>query len=120
MEALWQSFVEWFMSLGDKYGVNPIVFGSIYVGAIPFFTLALGWIVRNYRKGKSIALPVLLAGFFFVSAYLYLFIAGHNIPWWVYALLGAMIVYGAYSTFTSTKQKARKAAQEEQREAQNT
>jgi hypothetical protein len=37
----------WFMSLGDQYGVNPIIFGAIYVGAIPFFTLSLGWLVKS-------------------------------------------------------------------------
>lgn len=113
MEELWQQIQEWFFSLGDKYGVDPIIFGSIYVGAIPFFTLSVGWIVRNYRKGKSIVLPVLCAGFFFISAYLYLFIVGENIPWWVYVMLGGMIAYGAYSTIKSTRKKARKAAEEQ-------
>ncbi len=113
MQEIWETVKEWFLSLGDKYGVNPIIFGSIYVGAIPFFTLSVAWIVRNYRKGKSITLPVISAGLFFVSAYIYLFIAGENIPWWVYALLGAMIVYGAWSTYNSTKKKAEKAKAEE-------
>ena len=35
---------EWFWGLGNQYGVNPIVFGSIYVGAhasiYPFNRLA--------------------------------------------------------------------------------
>ena len=102
----WVSFKDWFLSLGEQYGVDPIIFGSIYVGAIPFFSLSVEWIIRNYRKGKSITLPVLLAGFFFVSAYIYLFIAGHNIPSWVYALLATMIIYGAISTYRSTRKKA--------------
>ncbi len=117
MQEIWESVKEWFLSLGDKYGVDPIIFGSIYVGAIPFFTLSVAWIVRNYRKGKSITLPVISAGLFFVSAYIYLFIAGENIPWWVYALLGAMIVYGAWSTYNSTKKKAQKAKEEEQHDS---
>jgi len=44
---LWDSFKDWFMGLGPAYGVNPMVFGSIYVGAIPFFTLSLGWLIKN-------------------------------------------------------------------------
>ena len=28
---MWEAFTEWFLSLGDQYGVNPIIFGSIYV-----------------------------------------------------------------------------------------
>jgi len=112
MQDIWESVKTWFLSLGETYGVDPIIFGSIYVGAIPFFTLSVAWIVRNYRKDKTITIPVLLAGFFFVSAYLYLFIVGKNIPWWVYALLGAMILYGGYSTYQSTKKKALKAKEE--------
>lgn len=109
MAELWQNFQDWFLSLGENYGVNPIVFGSIYVGAIPFFSLSIAWLIRNYRRGHSIAWPVLSASFFFVSAYLYLFIAGENIPWWVYVLLGAMIVYGAITTVKNTRRKATKA-----------
>ena len=75
-----ESFIDWFMGLGEEYGVNPIIFGSIYVGAIPFFTASLGWLIRNIRKKKPIVIPTLLSGFFFISAYLYLMIAGENIP----------------------------------------
>lgn len=95
---MWQAFSDWFLSLGDQYGVNPIIFGSIYVGAIPFFTLSVGWLVRNLRRKQPIVLPTLAAAFFFISAYLYLLIAGRNIPWWVYGFIAAMIAFGIYST----------------------
>lgn len=98
LSNMWEAFVEWFLSLGARYGVNPFVFGGIYVGAIPFFSMSVGWLIRNYRKGKSVALPAMLALFFFISAYLYLIIAGRNVPWWVYAVVILMVAYGAYST----------------------
>lgn len=96
---------EWFLSLGDEYGVNPIIFGSIYVGAIPFFTLSIGWLVRNYRQKKSIVIPALSSTFFFISAYLYLIIAGENVPWWVYGIVVLMIAYGAWSTYKKIKHR---------------
>src|SRR6056297_190616 len=102
MEMFEQAYV-WFMSLGEEYGVNPVIFGGIYVGAIPFFTLSVAWLVRNYRKGVSIVMPVLSASFFFISAYLYLMIAGENVPWWIYAVVAAMLVYGAWSTYKKVK-----------------
>ncbi|HUZ59296.1 MAG TPA: hypothetical protein VMU83_10985 [Hanamia sp.] len=37
----WHLFKEWFFSLGEKYNVNPYIFGGIYVGAIPFFFISL-------------------------------------------------------------------------------
>lgn len=102
---MWESLVTWFYSLGAEYGVNPLIFGAIYVGAIPFFTLSIAWFVRRKRAGESIVLPVLSAGSCFVSAYVYLAIAGKNIPLWVWFFLAALIVYGAWSTIRSVRSK---------------
>ncbi|HET8864655.1 MAG TPA: hypothetical protein VFM80_03085 [Gracilimonas sp.] len=112
MAEIIEVFTSWFMGLGEEYGVNPIIFGSIYVGAIPFFTLSIGWLVKNYRNGKSIVLPVLMATFFFISAYLYLIIVGRNVPWWVYGVVILLIIYGAYSTL----KKVRSSIKEEKEE----
>jgi len=105
MAELFETIKIWFFGLGENYGVNPIIFGSIYVGAIPFFTVSVGWLVRNYRKKKSIVLPALSATFFFVSAYLYLIIAGRNVPIWVYAVVVAMVLTGAYSTIKKVRSR---------------
>ena len=98
-------FKEWFLSLGENYGVNPYIFGSIYVGAIPFFFLCLTWTIRNLRKKRPIMLPVLLTGLFFISAYLYLVIVGKNIPVWVYVFIALMVIYGIYSTLKKIRKK---------------
>jgi hypothetical protein len=92
------SLKEWFFSLGTHYHVNPLIFGLIYVGAIPFFAASIASLVRNYRRNRSILLPLFSAGFWFVSAYLYLIIAGRNVPFWVYGVVAALIVVGALST----------------------
>ena len=100
-----ESINQWFLSLGAEYGVNPYIFGAIYVGAIPFFILSIGWLVRNAKAGKSTVLPTMCAGFCFVSAYIYLAIAGRNIPIWVWIFLAALIVYGASSSIRDTRRK---------------
>ncbi len=41
--------------------------------------------------------------FLFLSACLYLIIAGRNIPWWVYALIAALVAYGVYATWQKIK-----------------
>lgn len=105
MDGLVTSVVEWFLSLGDKYGVNPLIFGSIYVGAIPFFTASIAWLVRNYRQDKSIILPAFFSGLFFVSSYLYLIIVGQNVPWWVYVFIVVLILGGGYPTIVKIKSK---------------
>lgn len=106
MSDAWQAVQTWFFSLGPKYGVNPIVFGSIYVGAIPFFSLSIAWLIRNLRSKKSAVLPLLSAGFFFVSAYLYLLVAGKNIPVWVYFFVAGLVVLGIASTIIKVKKGA--------------
>jgi len=100
------TFSDWFMSLGGQYGVNPIIFGSLYVGTIPFFTLSLGWVIKNIRNGRPITLPVILTGIFFISAYLYLVVVGKNIPFWVYLVIVAMIVFGVVSIINRLRQSS--------------
>jgi ABC-type Co2+ transport system permease subunit len=101
----WEAIQNWFFSLGENYGVNPLIFGAIYVGAIPFFSLSIGWLIRNYRKGKSIVLPAMSAIFFFISAYIYLIFAGKNVPFWVYGAVILLIVIGAYSTLKKIRKQ---------------
>ena len=96
---------QWFLSLGADYGVNPYIFGAIYVGAIPFFLASIAWLVKRARAGQSTVVPTLLAGFFFVSAYLYLAIVGENIPVWVWIFLAVLVAYGAWSTIRDTRRK---------------
>jgi len=101
----WEFLTDWFLSLGDEYGVNPFIFGSISVGAIPFFWLSVAWLVQNMRRGKPIFLPVMATSLCVLSAYIYLFIAGENLPLWVYGLVVGLIGYSAYTTVQSVKNK---------------
>jgi hypothetical protein len=99
MTELIETAKSWFIDLGEKYGVNPLVFGIIYVGAIPFFTASIAWLVKNYRRKRPIVLPFLSSVFFFMSAYLYLIVEGNNMPWWIYGLVCAIVIYGVWTTW---------------------
>ncbi len=105
LSGLWPALKEWFFSLGAQYGVNPVIFGSISVGAIPFFWLSVAWLVRNLRQGRSPFLPVVATSLCVLSAYIYLFIAGENLPLWVYALVLGLLGYSAYSTVQTVREK---------------
>ncbi len=109
---MWETFVNWFLNLGANYGVNPFVFGAIYIGAIPFFLLSTAWLVRNYRTGKSIILPALSTVFFFISAYIYLIFVGKNVPIWVYFVLVLLIAFGAYSALKKVRRQIKEADKE--------
>ena len=99
------AIAEWARGLGATYGVNPWIFASIYVGAIPFFLASMAWAVRRGRRGQSTLVPLLLSGFFFISAYLYLGIMGRNVPTWVWVFLAVLILYGTYSTVRDYRRK---------------
>jgi len=103
--AMLESINDWILAQGAQYNVNPYVFVAIYVGAIPFFLASIAWLVKRARAGRSTVLPTMLAGFFFVSAYLYLAIFGQDIPVWVWIFLAALIAYGAWSQVRETRRK---------------
>jgi hypothetical protein len=112
LAGLWPALKEWFFGLGAQYGVNPLIFGGISVGAIPFFWLSVAWLVRNLRRGRSPFLPVLATSLCVLSAYIYLFIAGENLPLWVYALVVGLVGYSAYSTIATVRTRAQADATE--------
>ena len=101
----WEAWQNWFLNLGAQYGVNPFIFGAIYIGAIPFFSISVGWLIRNYRQGKSIVLPAIAATFFFISAYIYLIFAGKNVPVWVYGIIVLLLAVGVYSTIKKVRKQ---------------
>ena len=100
-----ESINEWILALGAQYNVSPYIFAGIYIGAIPFFLASIAWLVKRARAGRSTVVPTMLAGFFFVSAYLYLAIFGQDIPLWVWIFLAALIAYGAWSQVRETRRK---------------
>jgi len=89
-------FKEWVISLGEKHQVNPLVLGSLYfVSKVSFVTL-LGFTIKNVRAKKPAGILILFAGISFSLPYMYLIIAGRNIPVWVYGFIAAMFIYGGY------------------------
>ena len=95
----------WVMGLGAQYGVNPVIFGAIYIGAIPFFLLFTAMAIKRLRAGRPAVLPILAAGLCFISAYLYLAAVGRGIPVWVWGLLAVIIAYGGYNAVKGFRAK---------------
>lgn len=99
----WNKILEWFMGLSKNYNVNPYIFGAIYIGAIPFFTLSLARLIKNLKNKKPAYLSAFSTGFFFISAYLYLIVVGKNVPFWVYSFIAIMIILGILSILKKIK-----------------
>ncbi|RMG76891.1 MAG: hypothetical protein D6714_20565 [Bacteroidetes bacterium] len=91
------TLLEWMAGFGRQYGVNPVIFALLYFGTIPFSLYFFRLLVKNFRAGKSLFVPV--SGMFlcFIGTYIYLFWVGKNIPAWVWVIVAGMALYGAFS-----------------------
>lgn len=92
----WTIISDWLTALGTRHGVDPAVFAILYFGGLPFIGLSVAWLVRNRRHGRAIHLPLFCATSLSASAYVYVIVAGENIPFWVYAILTATALYGLW------------------------
>jgi len=107
MIDFWMLVSDWFMGLGRAYGVDPVIFGSIYVTTVPFFWASVAWLVRNARAGSPITLPVCSTSFFTIAAYAYPFAVGENLPVWIYLVAVGCIVCCGLSTVRTVRKAAR-------------
>ncbi len=80
---------------------------EIKPSAIPFFFLCLAWTIKKMREKKPFLFPLLLTGLSFISAYVYLIIAGKNIPFWIYIFIGVMVAYGVFSTIRKIRKQTK-------------
>ncbi len=93
-------------NLSAQYGVNPVVFGILYFGSMPLFALSVSWWWRQARRGAPTLLPAFTTGLLFIGAYLYVLVAGHNLPGWVYGFMATMVVLGGLSTWRQGRTRA--------------
>jgi glycerol-3-phosphate acyltransferase PlsY len=101
----WETLQNWFFNLSAQYNVNPLVFGSIYVGTIPIFWWFVARVVKNYRRRKSVVPAALGATFCSLSSYIYLIFVGRNVPVWIYVAIVLLIIFAAYSTVKNIRRK---------------
>lgn len=88
---------DWLIAVGEKHEVDPLLLGCLYLVSKVSFVTCMGFVIKNLRIKKAIAMPLLLASISFSIPYLYLIIAGRNIPVWVYVFIFFMFAYGGYT-----------------------
>ena len=98
----------WLRSLGEDFGVDPVVYAAIYIGAAPLFLGSAAWLVRSLRRREPTGLPLLSTVFFFSVPTLYIFLAGRNLPAWVYAALVGLAAFGALMTIEAIRRQLRR------------
>ena len=105
MESIWNSVRNYYITLGRNYHVDPLIFFGIHVVATPLFMLTVAWLIKNYRKKKSIALPLIFSLLIFNASNIYLSILGKKIPFWVYLILAITTIISGYFTYKKIHKK---------------
>lgn len=98
---IWASIKE----LGAEHNVDPVLFAVLYFGTIPPYMGSMVWAVKNHKRGKGVALPVISTLFFFISPALYVAIFGTDVAWWVYLVIAIIVIYGSYSIMNKLRSK---------------
>lgn len=105
----WNTIVDYYKTLGERYAVDPLIFVGIHVIATPLFAAAVWWIVYSKKKKRSIVFPSIVAAFIFNAANIYLIIFGTNLPFWIYAIVGTTTLISSYVTIKKIRQKVEQA-----------
>ena len=83
----------------DNYGVDPVIFLVIYLGAAPVFYYSLFRMIRATAKklGKEVMLWSAVFMCANVAPFFYVLFFGRNLPWWVYGVIALLIGQGVFS-----------------------
>ncbi len=101
--------IDWVLRLGDEYGVDPLVYALIWIGSLPLFLLSLGWLVRSLRRREQLMPSLISTAFFFLAPTLYVFVAGRDLPAWVYVVLIVLAIIGAVATVRKVRARLSRA-----------
>ena len=108
MQSIWEAIKNYYITLGENYKVNPLIFLGIHVVATPLFIASVAWLIHWYKQKREIILPIIISFLVFNSANIYLVIFGKNIPLWIYALLLITTLISSYFSYKKIRNKMKK------------
>lgn len=95
----WAMITNWVTDLGIEYGVDPYIFAFFYIGLAPLVWISAALAIKNLKCDKPAGLFIFITSITFLSPYLYILYAGHNIPLWVYGIIATLLSFGAFNLF---------------------
>ena len=108
MQNIWEAIKNYYISLGENYKVNPLIFLGMHIIATPLFIASVAWMIHRYRSNKDITFPIIVSLLIFNLANIYLVVFGKNIPWLVYGFLLATTLISGYFSYKKIKRKMKK------------
>ncbi len=95
----------WLVGIQRDYGVNPVIFGIIYLICVLPFWISIYKIItglKNRRRGQVMTFALIL-GCTILAPFVYVAFFGHNLPLWFWAVAAAVISYSVYSVLRRIK-----------------
>lgn len=94
----------------DYYGINPIIFITIYLICAPIFYYSLFRTIRAIagKKGKDILIWSAIFLGANIAPYFYIILFGKNIPWWVFVMIALLISEGIITLILKVHQQGQK------------
>ncbi len=111
MESILRVILDWvgkqMTAAREIYGVDPVVFLALLFGASPVFYFSIYRMVRAVAKRRLNEVTVWSMIFLLstVAPYLYVLVAGRNIPWWAYIIIGLVVAQGIWSLVRRLRKK---------------
>ena len=105
INPMWETIKKYYVTIGNKYQVDPVIFLSIHAVATPLFIFAVAWLIKKYKKKQSIILPAIISVFIFNAANIYLVLFGRNIQWYIYFILAIITIITGYLSYLKIKKK---------------
>ncbi len=90
MTQLWHHLLQ----LGRDHGVNPWLFGALYLSHHPLFWGTMAWLAVRVRRKRPVAGVVALGVFFWTMPYAYVLLFGRGLPWWAYGVALVFLAIG--------------------------
>ena len=92
----------------ETYGVDPVIFIVIYLACAPLWYFSLFRTLRALATKRTNEIMLWSAVFLAatVAPFLYVLLFGHNIPWWVYALIAVLIGQGVFTLVQKLRRPA--------------
>jgi hypothetical protein len=82
-----------------RYGVNPWIYVGMMVACTPPFYFFLFRTLRAFAKRDThrgfLLLGVCVVIYFLPTFYIVIF--GHDLPWWIWLVLGVLAAWGIYA-----------------------
>jgi hypothetical protein len=104
--------LDWVTLVEVRYHVNPWVFLAIYLVTLPpgwYGTYRAVVAVRERNRTSLRAWAAAVAAMV-LAPYLYVLVAGRNLPWWFYPVLVCLVALSAWEVASRVRKLSREAA----------